>query len=97
MKQIILALGFVCLGAQTALADIVIKNQDERNYTLTVYGFFTTPIQIALDSNSEILAGCNKRCAIKLGESTAIPVNQGALVRIRGGVITITGPAVPLQ
>jgi len=91
MKPFLFALGFVCLGAQTALADIVIKNQDERNYTVTVYGYFTTPTQMAVDSNSEILAGCNKRCAIKLGESTAIPVNEGALVRIRGGVITITG------
>lgn len=88
MKKVLIALGFVLLSAQSSLA-LIIKNEDERTYRLTFYPFFSTPVPIQLGPREEYNATCNGRCAIKVGEGTAIPVGGKDLVLLRGGVVTV--------
>jgi hypothetical protein len=91
MKNIILTLAFFLLSTPSALAEIMISNQDDRNYPATIAMYFSSPIQLNIDANSEESYPCKTQCVLHLLGlySQAITVKENAVVIIRGGIVTV--------
>lgn len=89
MKKILLVLGFVLLSAQSALAGVQVNNQDNREYPVTFFVFFGTPIRTTIGGNTSQTFVCKRRCAIKLSEGQTIPLVDGDVVTIKGGSVRI--------
>jgi hypothetical protein len=91
MKNIILTLAFFLLSTPSALAEIVINNQDDRNYPATIAMYFSSPIQVLIAANTNRSYPCKNQCVINLLGlySQSISVKENAVVTIRGGVVTI--------
>jgi hypothetical protein len=89
MKKIILVLGFVLLSAPSAIAGVQVKNEDNRDYPVTFFVFFGTPIRTTLKPNANQRFDCNRRCAIKLSEGQTIPLADGDVVTIKRGSVRI--------
>ena len=91
MKNIILTLAFFLLSTPSALAEITISNQDDRNYPATIAMYFSSPIQVLIAANTEASYPCKNQCVVHLLGlySQAISVKEDAVVIIRGGVVTI--------
>ncbi len=89
MKKILLVLGFVLLSAQSAIAGVQVRNEDNRDYPVTFFVFFGTPIRTTLKPNANQTFDCNRRCAIKLSEGQTIPLADGDVVTIKRGSVRI--------
>ncbi|HEY9634116.1 MAG TPA: hypothetical protein V6D14_11945 [Coleofasciculaceae cyanobacterium] len=91
MKKVLIALGFVLLTAQSAVA-VLIKNEDDYGYALTMYPFFGTPVALNVGPKEEHLTECNKGCSIKVGEGSPISIGSTDVILLRGGTVTVIRP-----
>ena len=91
MKNIVLTLAFFLLSTPSALAEIMITNQDYRNYSATIAMYFSSSIQVVIGANTEASYPCKNQCVIHLLGlySQALSVKENAVIIIRGGVVTI--------
>jgi hypothetical protein len=89
MKKILLVLGFVLLSAQSAIAGVQVNNEDNREYPVTFFVFFGTPIRTTIGGNASQTFVCKGRCAIKLSEGQTIPLADGDVVTIKRGSVRI--------
>ena len=89
MNKLLLVLGFVLLSAQSAIAGVQVRNEDNREYPVTFFVFFGTPIRTTIGGNASQTFVCKRRCAIKLSEGQTIPLADGDVVTIKRGSVRV--------